>query len=116
MLPYHDRPRPAMLPSHERQAHQLRLLHQCGTVLAHSIHHAHGCCPPEAGLGLAGHQQGVHEGLGVVLANAHQQVVDQAPHRLHCCVDAGYHLNAESKAVCYRLVLVDCCQEHARGL
>lgn len=115
-LPSHEGPSPAMLPSHKRQAHQLGLLHQCGTVLAHSIHHAHGGCPPEAGLGLASHQQGVHQGLGVVLANAHQQVMDQAPHRLHCCVDAGYHLQAHSKAGCRRLVLVDCCQRHGCGL
>ncbi len=78
-------------------AYQLSLLHKSRAVLAHCIHHAHGCCSPEAGLGLASHQEGVHEGLGVVLANAHQQVVYQPPHRLHCCVDARYHLQRKQQ-------------------
>ena len=72
--------------------HQLGLFYQGGTVLAHSLNHTHGCSASEAGLGLAGHQEGVHESLGVVPANAHQQVVDRAPHRLYRCVDPRYHL------------------------
>lgn len=63
-------------------------------MLADSLHNAHGCSAAEAGLGFAGHQQGVHEGLRVVLANAHQQVVNRAPHRLHRRVDPRYHLHS----------------------
>ena len=68
-------------------------------MLAHSIYHTHGSLAAEAGLGLAGHQQGVHQGLGVVLADAHQQVVDQPPHRLHCGVDACNHLHSGCKGL-----------------
>lgn len=87
------------------RGYQLRLLHQRGTVLTHSVHHTHGSGASEAGLGLAGHQQRVHEGLGVVLANAHQQVVDEAAHGLYCGVDACYHLQirweeAELTCIC----------------
>ncbi len=62
-------------------------------MLADGVYNTHGSCPSEAGLGLAGDQEGVHEGLGVVLADTHQQVVDQAPHWLHCCMDASNHLH-----------------------
>ena len=81
----------------ERGGYQLRLLHKSGAVLAHGLDHTHGGGSAEAGLRLAGDQEGVHEGLGVVLAYPHQQVMDQAPHRLHCSVNACYHLQQQSE-------------------
>lgn len=82
------------------RSYQLGLLYQSGTVLAHSLNHTHGCSAAEAGLGLAGDQEGIHEGLGMMLANAHKQVVDRAPHRLHRCVDSRYHLQHVSSCLC----------------
>ncbi len=49
----------------------------------------------------------------MVLANADQQVVYQPPHRLHCCVDASYHLHhrrqlSVTACSCLQSELVQC--------
>lgn len=87
--------------------HQLRLFDQSGAVLPHGIHNTHGGLASEAGLRFAGDQQGVHEGLGVVLSNSHQQVVNQTPDWLHCRVDASNHLYNQARAPCHCMGMVE---------
>ena len=55
---------------------------------AHNLHHTPGSFLPEGGLALAGHEQGVHEGLRVLPPNLDQQVVDQTPYHYLGGVDA----------------------------
>ena len=89
---------PARVCETSQRAHltdKLRLLHQRGSVLAHIVNHAHGGRAPRGGLALAGHQEGVHQGLGVVPPDADQDIVNDHPDRLVGSVDAGNDLQCK---------------------
>ena len=74
------------------RAHQLGLFDQGGGVAADIVHDPQGSGAPEGGLALAGHQQRVHQGLGMVAPDADEQAVDEPAHHRLAVVDPGYHL------------------------
>ena len=85
--------------------YQYSLLDECVTVIPHGRQHPVSGLVSGWGGGLAGHSEGVDEGLGMLLAHLLEMCLDEAGHQRPGGVNTGnqlrYHLQTNNKYITF---------------
>lgn len=75
-----------------QELYQISLLYKLVGVLAKVVDDCLGCRAAIGGLRFAGYQEGIHEGLRVMVPYSHKEIVDEPLNHHLICVDPSYHL------------------------